>query len=462
MKKARLLVVVLLAMLILLPYMMGFEIRSRYRGLLSQFEDMGYQLVSHEYDQGFFEAQARSELAIPVYSPQGESSEFKFKIVSDIIHGPYTLSGWLGDLTRFKSSFYQNDKPVFPADMNSQIETVIAFSGDGKTVVNLPALDKTLEIDNNLFLDFSGLQGQIDFNVVEGKIVIVADTDGLKLYSPGQGLLQIGKVKVKSDSSRGIADLMLGNGVFDIERFSMKDSQRDFQVNVENIIASADTYAEGSNVNLKANYKVGSILVNEERYGPVIFEMEFTSISAEAMARLQQSIQEMQQNQLPPEQQGMAVMGTLMSIMPAILEQNPGMEFKRIEVNTPQGAIKASLSIKADSVSITDIAASDKLFQKLLGDARMQVPETLVRQMLENVTRQQIMAGLASGEQVIEMPDPEEIQTLVDQQVTAQLDGLIGQGFLERNNGNLVAVASLKSGLLSVNGKMIPLPAMQQ
>ena len=70
MKKLRNLIIIFVALLVLLPYFLGFEIKSRYRGLLSEFENAGYQLASHEYDQGFYHSQARSVLSIPVYTPQ--------------------------------------------------------------------------------------------------------------------------------------------------------------------------------------------------------------------------------------------------------------------------------------------------------------------------------------------------------------------------------------------------------
>ncbi len=463
MKKLRALLLVVLALLVLLPYFLGFEIKNRYRGLLSQFEEAGYQLASHEYDQGFYHSQARSVLAIPVYTPQGDKTDIRVKIVSDIVHGPYTISdGWLGYLTRFESRFFHQDQALFPEDMGSQIVTKMAFSGDGTTRLDIPSLANTLELENNLFLDFSGLQGQIGFNVVNGQVSINAYTPGLRLSSPGQGELRIGKVQLESDSARGVADLMLGKGSFEIEHIAMNDWQRGFGLDVRNIAISAHTFAEAENVNVLASYSVDAFDVDKEHFGPVQIELELTSISAEAMARIQENIKDMQRQQLPPEQQGMAIMGVFMSVMPSLLEQNPGVSLKKFELNTPQGMIQASLSLKVDDMSITDMGVSDKFLQKLVGDASLQIPESLLRQLMSNSTRQQLLMELGKNQdESVELPDPESIEELVEQQVSAQLESLIGQGLLERRGLDLVTVANLKAGLLSINGKMIPLPAMQ-
>ena len=338
----------------------------------------------------------------------------------------------------------------------------MAFSGDGVTQLDIPPLADTLELENDLFLDFAGLQGQIEFNVVMGQVSVTAQTAGLRLSSPGQGELRLGQIQVESDSSRGIAGLMLGKGSFEIEQIAMHDWQRDFGLDVRNIAISAQTFAEAENINILASYSVAAIDIDKQRFGPAQLEIELTSISAEAMARIQENIQEMQRQQVPPQQQGMAIMGVFMSVMPSLLEQNPGMSLKKFELNTPQGMIQASLSLKVDDMSITDMGVSDKFLQKLVGDASLQIPESVLRQLMANSTRQQIQIELSKEQdEPVEMPAPEAIEQFVEQQVSAQLESLIGQGLLERKGLDLVTVASLKAGLLSVNGKMIPLPPMQ-
>ena len=338
----------------------------------------------------------------------------------------------------------------------------MAFSGDGMTSLDMPALDNSLEFDNNLYLDFSGMQGQIAFNIVRGEVAVQAQTDGLKLSSPGQGQLQVGKVRIESDSRRGVADLMLGKGNFTIQHIALSDQQRGFDLAIRDVGIDAATYAEGSNINMLARYQLAAIEADNQLYGPIDVEFELTSISAEAMARIQENIKDMQRQQVPPEQQGMAIMGVFMSVMPAMLEQNPGMALKKFMLNTPQGRVEASLSLKVDNMSITDMGVSEKFLQKLVGDASLKIPESLLYQLMANTTRQQLMVELMKKQdEGAQIPGPEEIERLVEMQVTSQLEGIVGQGFLERQGTDLVAVASLKAGQLSVNGKVIQLPEMQ-
>ena len=470
MKKLRILIVVVLLAALFLPYFLGFEIKSRYRGILAQFEEAGYQLTSHEYDQGFYHAQARSVFSIPVPKPKGQSSTINLKIVSDIKHGPYTLTdGWIADLAQLTTNFFVDDKPVFPENISSEIYTTLAFSGDGKTSINLPALESPLVLDNNMMMDFSGLQGQVEFNIVKGIVIATASSNGLKFYSSDQAELVIGKIQIDSDSRRGIADLMLGQGRFDVASVKIKDLRQGIDVNLNKLAVSAQTAAEDQAVNMLASYSVDAVHIDGQRYGPAFIEIAFDSVAAEAMARIQQGVTEMQQQQVAPEQQGIAVMGLFMSVMPALLEQNPKLALRRFEIKTPQGMIKANMSLRAENMTIADISVADQFVQKLVGDASLQIPEKLLRQMMTNTMRQQLQLELmrqlensAADGPDTELPDPQQIELIVEQQVNNQLELMISQGFLERKDTDLVAIASLQAGLLSVNGNMIPIPGIQQ
>jgi len=459
MKKLTLLIIVIVALLLLLPYLLGFEIENRYRGILAQFEDAGYELESHEYDRGFYRSQARSVISVPVQTPQGSTASVGVMLVSDIVHGPYTTSlQWIGHIAEFDTVLYQQDKPLFPDALQAQIHTVIEFSGNGRTDLNIPALEKPLEIDQRLFLEFSGLEGLVDFNVIEGEITIDMQSDGLGITSPGQGKLVIGNIQVQSQSMRGIAGLMLGTGNFAIANVGLTDSQRDIQLEVEDISINANTFAVKNNINMLASYSVGKVIAGQQTYGPAVVEVELTAISAEALATIQENISELKSQPIAPQQQGMAMMGVVMSVLPALLEQSPAMALKKLEFNTPQGKVEANFSLKAEDMTVDDMDAADKLLAKLSGEAFIQIPEVLARQLMANNMRQNVQLALSNSEKTMQ---PHEVDELVSNQVNAQLDGLIGQRLIERKGSSLVSVARLKAGILTINGQTLALPPLQ-
>ncbi|NNJ92450.1 MAG: YdgA family protein [Gammaproteobacteria bacterium] len=460
MKKIRLLIVIVLFIAALSPFLLGFEIENRYRGILAEFEAAGYQLTSHEYERGFFDSRAESVLSLPINAPNTDIKDISITIESQFLLGPYSLHGWTGDLSRITSIFLYDGKPVFPEDMQAEIITTIGFSGDGNTEIDLPKMSDPAELDKDLFMDFFGLSGDINFNLVKGKITLNLAGDGLRVYSPGSGRLEVGKLELVSESVRGINDLMLGGGDMSVEYFRVMDESSQFSVELNNLGLSASSSVEGGNVNMAASYHFDQLLAADERFGPAELEMEIVSISAEVMARFQESVREMQQQQLPPQQQGLAMMGVMMSALPAFLEQNPGFRINKFELLTPQGQVSATFSLAAEDMKVTDVSAAPLLIQKLVGDASIRAPEPLVKQMLMAISLQQAMNALQNSENAEEV-DMAALQSNIEQLTTEQIETVIRQGFVERKGNMLLSKASLKAGLLSVNGKMIPLPEMQ-
>ena len=460
MKKLRLLIVIILLVAALSPFLLGFEIENRYRGILAEFEAAGYQLTEHTYERGFFDSQAESVLSLPVNSPKTDIEAISFTLKSQVIHGPYNLNGWVGDLAQVRTSLLYDGKPVFPEDLQADIFTTLSFSGDGNTRIELPKLSDPAELDKDLFMDFFGLSGDISFNLVKGKIALNLAGDGLKVYSPGSGRLEVGKLSLVSESVRDVNDLMLGGGDMSVEYFRVTDEATQYSVDLDNLALSASSSIEDGNVNMTASYRFDQLLAADERFGPAELEMEIVSISAEVMTRFQESVREMQQDQLSPQQQGLAMMGITLGAMPALLEQNPGFRINKFELLTPQGQVSATFSLAAQDMKVTDISAAPLLIQKLVGEATLQAPESLVKQILMGINLQQAMASLENSDNA-EVVDMTTLRSSIEQITTEQVEMLIRQGFVERRGNMLVSKADLKAGLLSVNGKMIPLPALQ-
>ena len=460
MKKLRLLIITVLLAAVFLPFLLGFEIQNRYRGILAEFEAAGYQLTSHSYERGFYESQAESVLSLPVNAANADIKNISVKVKSQILHGPYSLDGWTGDLAQITSAFLYDDKPVFPEDMQADIFTTIGYSGGGVTHINLPRLSHPAELEKGLFMDFYGLKGDIDFNLIDGRLTLNLSGDGFKIYSPGSGRLEVGKLSLTSESLRDVNDLMLGGGDMSVASFRIMDESNQFSIELDNLVLSATSSVDAGNVNMAASYRFDQLLAADQRYGPAELEMEVLSISAEVMARFQESVREMQEKQLPPQQQGLAIMGVMMSALPAFLEQNPGFRINKFELLTPQGQVSANFSLAAQDMKVTDISAAPLLIQKLVGDAAVQVPEPLVKQILTGINFQQAMKSLQNSDNAAEM-DMATLQSNIELLTTEQIETVIRQGFVERRGNMLVSKANLKAGLLSINGKMIPLPQMQ-
>ena len=462
MKLIRNLIILAVILVAFLPFILGFEIENRYRGLIAELETQGYRLDSHDYARGFYDAKAKSTFTLPVNMPDGENLDLSLTISSDIKHGPYTLNdGWFGQLAHFKTAFFYEDQALLGDETGEQVQTEIHFNGDGYTRIDIPALAQAKQLDDELMLDFKGLSGDASFNTNKGHIAMQLSGEGLSVYSPGKGRLDINSYSLNSDSTRGINDLMLGSGDFLIDRINFKDTETDIAIELNNFKVEADTSARDEVLDLKATYSFDRLMVAEQEYGSALLQVSFDSISAAAVAKIQESIKEMQQNQVPAEQQGMAMMGTFMGVLPALLERNPGIAIDNLQVTTPQGDVKFSFSLKAQDMKVTDVSIPQSMLQKLVGDAKLEVPESIVRDALKQMAIQQQLAAIQNIDDPENAIDFVKIDEMADLQVISQIDMVLTQGFVEKKGESLVSVASLKAGLLSINGKTIPLPPLQ-
>jgi len=449
----KLLVILLLAAAAGTPFILGFEAESRYRGLLAELESAGYQLQEHDYQRGILTSTASSKLSMPMMTTDGSSSELAFRLDSEIQHGPWSIEkGWFGDLAYFETAFFHNDQPVFPEKLNALIATRLLFNGEGQTSLDMPSFDTPLKLDNDLQMAFSGLHGTMDFNVVKGVLNIDLSSDGMSLTAPDSGQMTIGKLTLKSDSQRGIADLMMGGGKFTIDSLAFNDAANLVDVNLKDLEIFAESSAEGQTINLTAYYAVREMLINNESYKNAKLELEFTSLNAKAIAGLQQAFQDMR-TQMPtdPQQQGILLMAEMMKAFPTLLKDNPGFAIKTIEVDTPEGPVKAGFSVKTSGLTILDISNPFAILPKLDSQVEVQVPETLVKSIMRQSLQKDMQQGLANNTST-ELTD-EDVQALVDQQLEIQLNSFIDQQFVERKAGLLVATARLKGGKLTVNGK---------
>ncbi len=460
MKKLNVIILLLLIAVAAAPFGLGFEIEHRYRGLLAEFESAGYQLKEHNYERGIYSSKASSVISIPVLSADEAPGEISVRLDSDIAHGPYSPElGWFGDLAQFNTYFFYDDKPVFPENLATDVQTRLLFNGDGQTNINMPALAELVQVDENLKMDFKGMQGVIDFNVVNGHIKINLHSEGVSFDGADQQVVaKITGIKLISDSQRGIADLMLGDGALTIDSAFFADYSTGMATEMSGLEIGGKTVTTGETIALLAHYAVDKMRVNDDSYEQARVEIEFSSLNAAAIASLQQSIRDLQAD-LPadPQQQNMLLMAEMMKVLPSLLKDDPGFAIKTLQVKTDEGLVKAGFSIASKGMTIVDINNPLMILPKLEGEVSLQLPEAMVRKIMLQSMRQEIITGLAKKQDSPDMTDA-QIDELVNQQIDIQLQGVIDQELVKRSGDDLLAKASLKAGKVTVNGKPFNMP----
>ncbi len=463
MKKFLLLFVIVAAALLAIPGYVGYQAEERYQLLVDRLEASGFQVQSHDYQRGWFGAIASTAFVLPIPQPSATDpdnvSEFGFTINSDIVHGPLMPSGGVG-LGEIDTSILVDGESVFPEDYPAKILTQVSWNGSGSTVIDLPAAEIPAQ-EERPKIDFGGMSGQVVFDAGFSKVDTRIELPNLAASEGEAKRIVLKGVRVESKSWVDESGLMLGDGSFGIQRIEFVDVDSLTSVILQDIGADVDSGKQGENVSGKITYSLQSADINGDHYGPGMLEMSMANLPAEVLVSIQQGMEDIQRQKLPQSQQALAAMTVLMSNGPKLLKSDPKFSIDRFSVKTPQGDVQGRFSLQPVGLQWKEIANMAAVVDKLEAAAELKMPEAFYRFLFAQQVRNQVMQQMEMRRQMgeeVDVPEPHELDAMADTAAEEQLQRLLTQEILVRDGSMLSTRATLSSGLLSVNGKTIPLP----
>jgi uncharacterized protein YdgA (DUF945 family) len=457
MKKLAILLIILIVALFVTPGIIGFKVQSRHQEVVARMQQGGLEVVSDNYRRGWFGSSA--EVKFKLAMPSGvKGAPAEFTMLNEIVHGPLSPDGGLA-LAAMDTSFKVDDKALFPGDENRVLRTNVGFDGNGKTLIAIPAL-KLADKPGRPEIQFSGADGSVQFDTSLSQLEVDLKMPELWVAGEKGETLKLSEVEIKSDSKSGLFSLFLGNGKFKIKQIEFNNPKKEVALKIDAIDISNDTRESDGKLTIGINYSVDAVAVNNVIYGPAKFEMEFDNISAEVTAKLQKEMQEMRALNLTKEQESMAMLNLLMGVGPDLLQANPKMAVKRLFVKTPDGDIDGTLSVASDGLQWKDIGDFRTVLQKLEADAAISMPEKVFKAIVEMQAKAALMRQIEQRKQLgheIAAPSKEEMDNLSQEMASQQLEFLLQQEFVKQDGAIISTQAKLGDGLLSVNGKTIPL-----
>jgi uncharacterized protein YdgA (DUF945 family) len=253
---------------------------------------------------------------------------------------------------------------------------------------------------------------------------------------------------------------MLGDGEITLESFALRDSQGGVSVVGGGIAVGASSAAgEGGLVNTSFHYDVDRLQIDGANYAPSGLSINVERLSAVVLGAIHRALREHSSQQLPQAQQALAVATVLMAQLPRLLSSNPRLSIDRLHITTPEGPIDGRMVLQPRELGVAQLADPKKLLEKLYGELQLQLPERLLRKLLAA----RLAAARASDAAGAVAAPPSEGAHAGGATAAAerQIERLLQQELLVRKGDLLAIAASLTGGLLTVNGKTIPLTATQ-
>lgn len=468
MKKIILILFVLAALILLAaPAVVGMQAEAHYQALVAGLEKNGFRVVRNHYRRGWLGASAETEFELAVPADAGAPPKtLGFVLRNRITHAPYSREhGVLPALAVIDTRLLPGGEPLFPADGPAPIQTRIGLDGAGRILIDFPELEQPAR-NGEPAIRFGGAKGTAAFSPGHDELTIDFRLPFLRIREQGGAGAEISAISLDARAGRTAAGLMLGSSRFGIGRILVRPGGGG-GLDIGNLLIEAETSAAGEMVEGRVSYALDSVRTDGAGFGPMVLDARFGNLPAAALAAIRQGVEEINSRRLPPDQQGMALFGVVMSNAAALLAADPRLSVDRLRLVTPEGVIEGWIELQTEGLQWAEISNPSTVLSKLLLDAGLRMPEKLLRQVFEQQARRMLMAQAARqrmpGEQAPEPgPDPERLRAQASMVAAQQIDSLLTQEILVRDGTAVETAASLRDGLLTVNGKTIPLPMMVQ
>jgi len=455
------LIAIIMIILSLMPFALGFKIKSDYASLVEDFSDLSqleFKIV--DYDQGFFSSTASVAVVIPDIP---EQLYFKEKI----IHGPL----YFGLLGQGKSplvaavvkgeldisvSQKATVKKIFANKNPLVYQTVIDFAGNIDSQFFIPAVNTSFEDETGtVHLQSAGVIMNQQYSAENGEMKGEMIIPTFKIKS-ALNALNAESINVSFSGSMGGNDIVVGDSVVSMNLLDIDSAEEQFAV--RDLVVHSVTSESAGLINSNTRINARELLASNQKFGPIVFDLSLNGVNAESLNKLQDvqaEVDDKLQQGVSPEQVNAMMTGQIMGIMPELIKQAE-MKINPLSVSSELGKLEADLNFALDGIN--EDTPPDPMF--LLGaislDLNVSIDDQLLRQFisweLEN-SKQDVHLGSTKNKRI-------ESTIPMNQRVSENIQGMLDENWLVMNEGVYLSKISMHQGELLINDK--PVDPMQQ
>jgi uncharacterized protein YdgA (DUF945 family) len=431
------------------PGFVGIQAQRDYDALVSQLEAAGYRLEEQSYARGWFRSEARLRLALP--AGDATTSVPTLVLRSHVVHGPFLGAERLPfGLARIDTEIGLDDRMLFAAAPQPPVQVLFGFGGAGEAVLQVPSQRVPLP-GGQISAELAGVTGHLRFTSGTAEAQGFVAVPGLRVAAADGGRAEIRGARLDLAIEPGASGLPTGAWRLALESLEAGGPAGPAAVSLQAVEMRADSREQAGEVTVIAEYGAGVAVIEGERYGPLAIRLRVAHLPAAALVRLRDAVEDARRGGAPP--QAAAAMA-LLPLVDDLLASDPLVALDRLQVDTPAGRVEGELEVRAVGMRLADAArlGTIGLLSKLDGKASLRVPERLLRAGF----RQQALTRLTAADPAEgKGADPAaEAERVAEQQLAA----LLAQELVVKEGDRVAAVASWRNGLLTVNGKTIPLP----
>lgn len=451
---------------------------SAEKAMLAQVQQLGkmpYFVVKNaSYQRGWFGAEQTVELELTDRLTWPYQAYLKFadkpykplqiKYRNHIQHGPLPLLGAF-NLRPFKA-YVETElilsaeskkalKPFFGDQPPIRIENRVAFNDDGQMHIRIPAFDYE-EALSGVKLKWQGLDTGLTYGGDYSRYGVAGQMPGTSLDAATKGQIELGKITLKSESQRGVAGLMLGQGQATLAQLSASIKEPSpFKAGLTQLRYAYQSSAQGDFLNSDVQFGLATLDLNGKHYGPAEVVFAARHLHAPTIARLEQVFLDMDKQGLGSQGASDKAFELVKKNGLPLLRHDPQLELKKLAIHLPEGDVLLSGQLALKGFQDKDLDQPLVLLEKIDARADMRLPkkvvETYIRLLVRNILIDRSGSQL-SDDQIA------NIDNLAQQLVQGQIANLQEQQLIRAEGDTLATTAIWRGGKLTVNNIAVPLP----
>ena len=444
--------VFLFILLALLPYGLGYKVKSDYSQLVDDFSQvLQLDIEIERYEQGFFSSDATLVINLP---------DMPIRLKEEIIHGPVYF-GLLGqgkspfvaavvtgelEISEEQQSLVQK---IFAAQKPLVYQNIIGFSGDVDSQGYMPPIDTQFEDEMGVIsIQSSGMIIDEHYTASTRTIKGEATNPMFKMQSAVFSV-DAENLSVSFSGAMGANEIMLGDSVMSIGLLNFDSG--DDQIALKDIIVRSVTAESGDLINSDAQLSASEILASNQKFGPVKLNVSVNGLNAKSLAQLQE-LQKEVDNQiaqgLPEEQAGAMMMGQAMGVLPGLVRQAE-IKINPLSVNSELGKLEADMDFRLDG--ITDDTPADPMFllTAISLDLNLSIDELFLKQIISwqlATAQEDQLSGTG-----MDMLPPD----VMEKQVSENIQGMVKENWLVKDEGVYFSKISMHQGEMLINDKSV-------
>lgn len=427
------LVIALAGSLLGIPWLLGGHAERAHQGLhdeLLRTLPPG-AVLEDQYQRGWFRSQAH--LAVELQSPTGSRAPAHLRIDSEIEQGPlhWLSSGWPPALARVRSQVELSD-PSF-ALPPLQVITDLGAQGQGIARLRLPAGAGPIA-GGAYQLSRGELRGDLWFEPSAGALSLSLDVPELELRDQAGPVSRLQDLRltwvVRPATPRPIAS---------------GDQARAGEPRVR----EAPRYPLAGPMDLRLDLSAETLSLGQETYRGAQIGVAADRIDGSTLSDLASALGFLSAGASPPAVRRLMAAALLAKLLPRLTATEPRVSIHSARVDTPDGTLELRLHLGFDGGAVGGGSARQGVGRAggwmlaFRADGAIAVPEPLARRWL---AARGDRGTQGSGGQF--PPGTPALQTWLD------------EGWVSLQDGRVTSSFQLAAGLLTVNGKTIPLLAL--